>query len=86
MHARPFGDLWQGAGDHRMTGQNTGIAPCQISVHIRMLLDGNGRHARVATDLRSSGRTGLIFRLTAGAARHISQRCAPQMRMIIPGS
>lgn len=83
VHERLFGDVWLWAGDYRLTEKNIGIAPYQISVQLRMLLDdarfwakdkvyapleaaarfhhrmvqihpfpnGNGRHARIATDI-----------------------------------
>jgi Fic-DOC domain mobile mystery protein B len=83
LHERLFGEVWQWAGDYRLTEKNIGIAPYQISVQLRMLLDdarfwakdkvyspleaaarfhhrmvqihpfpnGNGRHARIATDI-----------------------------------
>jgi Fic-DOC domain mobile mystery protein B len=83
VHERLFGEVWQWAGDYRLTEKNIGIAPYQISVQLRMLLDdarfwakdnvyspleaaarfhhrmvqihpfpnGNGRHARIATDI-----------------------------------
>lgn len=83
LHERLFGDVWNWAGDYRLTEKNIGIDPTQISVQLRMLLDnarywaehgvyppleaaarfhhrmvqihpfpnGNGRHARIATDV-----------------------------------
>ena len=83
VHERLFGEVWQWAGEYRRTEKNIGVAPHQISVQLRMLLDdarfwakdkvyppleaaarfhhrmvlihpfpnGNGRHARVATDI-----------------------------------
>lgn len=83
LHKRMFGRVWRWAGVFRQTERNIGVAPHQIAVELRQLLDdcrywvghdtypvdeiaarfhhrlvwihpfpnGNGRHARLATDL-----------------------------------
>lgn len=83
LHARLFGDVWNWAGEFRLTEKNIGIDPFMISVQLQALLDdtrywaennvfsplesaarfhhrmvqihpfpnGNGRHARIATDI-----------------------------------
>ena len=82
LHRRLFGEVWSWAGMFRLTEKNIGVAPEQIAVSLRNLLDdaqywvvhktysqqeialrfhhklvqihlfpnGNGRHARIATD------------------------------------
>lgn len=82
LHKRLLGEVWSWAGSFRLTEKNIGVAPEQISVSLRNLLDdvtywiehktyieqeialrfhhrlvqihlfsnGNGRHARIATD------------------------------------
>lgn len=82
LHKRLFGAVWSWAGIFRLTEKNIGVAPEQIAVSLRNLLDdasywiehqtytkqevalrfhhrlvqihlfsnGNGRHARIATD------------------------------------
>jgi len=82
LHKRLFGEVWSWAGSFRLTEKNIGVAPEQIAVSLRNLLDdveywceyetydqqeialrfhhrlvqihlfpnGNGRHARIATD------------------------------------
>jgi len=39
LHRRLFGDVWQWAGDYRMTEKSIGIDPYQISVKVRELMD-----------------------------------------------
>ena len=83
LHKRLFGEVWSWAGSFRLTEKNIGVAPEQIAVSLRNLLDdvkywceyktysqqeislrfhhrlvqihcfpnGNGRHARIATDV-----------------------------------
>ena len=43
LHRRLFGDVWNWAGDYRLTEKNIGIDPNQISVQLRILLD-NARY------------------------------------------
>jgi len=82
LHQRLLGEVWSWAGSFRLTEKNIGVAPEQIAVSLRNLLDdvhywikhetyakreialrfhhrlvqihlfsnGNGRHARIATD------------------------------------
>ncbi len=82
LHKRLFGEVWSWAGRFRLTEKNIGVAPEQIAVTLKNLLDdvkywcehktydpqeialrfhhrlvqihcypnGNGRHARIATD------------------------------------
>jgi len=82
LHRRLFAEVWTWAGDFRLSEKNMGVAPEQISVFLKNLLDdvnywiqqqtfekreialrfhhrlvqihlfvnGNGRHARIATD------------------------------------
>jgi len=82
LHKRLLGEVWSWAGSFRLTEKNIGVAPEQIAVSLRDLLDdvdywiehktyakreialrfhhrlvkihlfsnGNGRHARIATD------------------------------------
>jgi len=82
LHRRLYGNVWAWAGEFRNTEKNIGVAPEQIGVSLRNLLDdtryriehgtyppaeialrfhhrlvqihlfsnGNGRHARIATD------------------------------------
>ena len=82
LHRRLYGNVWAWAGEFRTTEKNIGVAPGQIGVSLRNLLDdtrywvdhgtyppaeialrfhhrlvqihlfpnGNGRHARIATD------------------------------------
>ena len=82
LHKRLFGEVWSWAGSFRLTEKNIGVAPEQIAVTLKNLLDdvkywrehktydpqeialrfhhrlvqihcypnGNGRHARIATD------------------------------------
>ena len=83
LHFRLFGDVWEWAGQYRLTEKNIGIDPIQIPEQLQMLLgdarywaenntyppleaaarfhhrmvqihpfpNGNGRHARIATDI-----------------------------------
>lgn len=83
LHKRMFGRVWRWAGAFRQTERNIGVAPHQIAIELRKLLEdcrywidrntyspdeiaarfhhrlvwihpfpnGNGRHARLATDL-----------------------------------
>ncbi len=83
LHKRMFGDVWVWAGKFRHSEKNIGVAPEQVPVELRRLLDdvsywcdrktfepdeiairfhhrltqihafpnGNGRHARLSTDL-----------------------------------
>ncbi|MCR9196528.1 MAG: mobile mystery protein B [Hyphomonas sp.] len=39
LHRRLFGDVWDWAGEYRLTEKNIGIDPAQIAVQLRMLLD-----------------------------------------------
>lgn len=43
LHIRLFGDVWKWAGAYRQREKNIGIAPFQIAVQIRYLLD-DARH------------------------------------------
>jgi len=93
LHRRLLGEVWSWAGMFRLTEKNIGVAPEQIAVSLRNLLDdvqywiahksynkqevalrfhhklvqihlfpnGNGRHARIATDalLKALGEQGI---------------------------
>ncbi len=39
LHERLFGDVWKWAGSFRKTEKNIGIAPFQIAIQLRQLLD-----------------------------------------------
>ena len=39
LHTRMFGDVWEWAGQYRLTEKNIGIDPFQISVNLRNCLD-----------------------------------------------
>jgi fido (protein-threonine AMPylation protein) len=60
LHKRMLGKTWKWAGEYRTTERNIGIAPWQIGEQVRIhpFPNGNGRHARLMTDvlLRSLGR------------------------------
>jgi Fic-DOC domain mobile mystery protein B len=43
LHKRLFGDVWNWAGEYRLTEKNIGIDPFQIGMQLRMLLD-NARY------------------------------------------
>ena len=40
LHKRLFGDVWKWAGTHRLRETNIGIAPHDIPMQLRLLLDG----------------------------------------------
>jgi len=39
LHKQLFGEVWKWAGDYRLTEKNIGVAPGQITVQLRDLLD-----------------------------------------------
>lgn len=42
LHSRMFGDVWEWAGQFRMTERNIGVAPHQIAMQLRQLFDNIG--------------------------------------------
>lgn len=76
VHARLFGDVWQWAGDYRLTEKNIGIAPYQISMQLRMLLDdarfwaGNAVYTPLEAAARFHHRMVQIHPFPNGNGRH----------------
>lgn len=42
LHARMFGEVWEWAGEFRLTERNIGVAPHQIAMQLRQLFDNVG--------------------------------------------
>lgn len=76
VHSRLFGDVWRWAGDYRLTERNIGIAPYQISMQLRMLLDdarfwaGNAVYPPLEAAARFHHRMVQIHPFPNGNGRH----------------
>lgn len=76
LHKRLFGDVWDWAGSFRRTGKNIGIAPIQIGVELRSLMDDarywadHGTYRPTEAAVRLHHRLAFIHPFPNGNGRH----------------
>ena len=76
LHRRLFGDVWKWAGTFRTTEKNIGVAPLEIAVNLRKLLDDvrywidNETYSPEETAIRFHHRLVFIHPFPNGNGRH----------------
>jgi Fic-DOC domain mobile mystery protein B len=76
LHRRMFGQVWSWAGDLRMRQTNIGVAPHEIAVHLRQVLEDaaywveHGTYPATEIAVRLHHRVVLIHPFANGNGRH----------------
>ena len=76
LHRQLFGDVWTWAGQFRKTGKNIGVAPHDIPVQLRMLLDDarfwveHGTYSPLEAGARFHHRMVSVHAFSNGNGRH----------------